>query len=385
MPFSESTRVSDGTLVLLEQLHLPPELDGGDGTNRALGARSQIAAQTDVDAVKAWLARFVATKATFDTYRKESERLLLWSTTELRKPLSSLTHEDLLLYKRFLADPQPAQRWVMAGRKLARADPSWRPFAGPLFPSSERQAFVILNTLFAWLVNAGYLAGNPLSLSRQRARKAKPRVTRFLEDDLWQAVKISIDTMPRDTAREQEHYARVRWLISLLYLLGLRISEVVSNPMGGFFRRRDRDGQDRWWLAITGKGDKERLLPATTELMAELKRRPTQGHHGSLLLLSNIWSKVKSIIASAVTGLSPGSGVTFVFIFVFLFVTLATLRPAAVGHGVRRCLALRQSRVKSLDASYSVAMVLRPCALTIAFEAHPFEVILLLALFGLMP
>jgi len=55
----------------------------------------------------------------------------LWSTTELRKPLSSLTHEDLLLYRRFLADPQPAQRWVMTDRKVARADPSWRPFAGP--------------------------------------------------------------------------------------------------------------------------------------------------------------------------------------------------------------------------------------------------------------
>jgi integrase/recombinase XerD len=236
------------------------------------GNRPQIAAQNDVDAIRAWLARFIDAKATFDTYRKESERLLLWSTTELRKPLSSLTHEDLLLYRRFLADPQPAQRWVMTGRKVARVDPFWRPFAGPLSPSSERQAFVILNTLFAWLVNAGYLAGNPLSLSRQRARKTKPRVTRFLEDDLWQAVKISIDAMPRDTAREQEHYARVRWLISLLYLMGLRISEVVSNPMGGFFRRRDRDGQDRWWLAITGKGDKERLLPATTELMAELTR-----------------------------------------------------------------------------------------------------------------
>ena len=163
-------------------------------------------------------------------------------------------------------------RQNLTGRKVARADPAWRPFAGPLSPASERQAFVILNTLFAWLVNAGYLAGNPLSLSRQRARKAKPRVTRFLEDDLWQAVKTSIDAMPRDTAREQEHYARVRWLISLLYLMGLRISEVVSNPMGGFFRRRDREGQDRWWLAITGKGDKERLLPATTELMAELTR-----------------------------------------------------------------------------------------------------------------
>jgi integrase/recombinase XerD len=272
MPLPEPLPVSDGSLVPLEQLTLPSALDGGRGTNRALGNRPQIAAQTDVDAIKAWLARFVETKATFDTYRKESERLLLWSTTELRKPLSSLTHEDLLLYQRFLADPQPAQRWVMTGRKVARSDPRWRPFAGPLSPASQRQAFVILNTLFAWLVNAGYLAGNPLSLSRQRARKAKPRVTRFLEDDLWQAIKTSIDAMPRNTAREREHYARVRWLISLLYLMGLRISEVVSNPMGGFFRRRDRDGQDRWWLAITGKGDKERLLPATTELMAELAR-----------------------------------------------------------------------------------------------------------------
>jgi hypothetical protein len=104
-------------------LCLPPELDGGHGTNRSFSSRSQIAAQTDVDAIRAWLARFVDTQATFDTYRKESKRLLLWSTVELRKPLSSLTHEDLLLYQRFLADPQLAQRWVMTGRKVARSDP----------------------------------------------------------------------------------------------------------------------------------------------------------------------------------------------------------------------------------------------------------------------
>jgi integrase/recombinase XerD len=284
MPLLEPLRVSFGALLSpkpLEQLSLPSELDGGVGTNRVLGTRPQIAAQNDVDTIRAWLARFIETKATFDTYRKESERLLLWSTTELRKQLCSLTHEDLLIYRRFLADPQPAQRWVMTGRKGARAAPSWRPFAGPLSPTSERQAFVILNTLFAWLVNAGYLAGNPLSLSRQRGRKAKPRVTRFLEDDLWQAVKTSIDTMPRDTAREQEHYARVPWLISLLYLMGLRISEVVSNPMGGFFRRRDPEGQDRWWLTIVGKGDKERLLPATTELSGTRALSPTLRSRGA--------------------------------------------------------------------------------------------------------
>ena len=58
---------------------------------------------------------------------------------------------------------------------------------------------MILNALFAWLVQAGYLAANPLSLSRQRARQAVPRITRYLEPGIWQEVKDYIATMSRDT------------------------------------------------------------------------------------------------------------------------------------------------------------------------------------------
>jgi site-specific recombinase XerD len=261
------------SLAPIETVVITPDLNGRNGTNRATGNRPQIAAQNDIDAIKAWLARFVDTKTTFDNYRKEAERLLLWSTVQLQKPLSSLTHEDLLVYQHFLGDPQPVARWVMRdGRKFGRSHPEWRPFAGPLSPSSQRQAIIILNTLFSWLVNAGYLAGNPLSLSRQRTRKAKPRVTRYLEEDLWAEVKATIDAMPREADREREHYLRTRWLFSLLYLCGLRISEVVGNTMGGFFCRRDKDGEERWWLEIIGKGDKTRIVPATNELMVELAR-----------------------------------------------------------------------------------------------------------------
>src|SRR3546814_17432621 len=42
--------------------------------------------------------------------------------------------------------------------------------------------------------------------------------------------------------------------------------------MGGFFCRRDKDGEERWWLEVTGKGEKVRIIPATQELMAELAR-----------------------------------------------------------------------------------------------------------------
>ena len=131
---------------------------------------------------------------------------------------------------------------------------------------------VILNVMFGWLVSAGYLAGNPLSLSRQRQRKAKPRITRYLDPSLWAEVKQYIDRMPRESDRERAHYHRNRWLFTLLYLGGLRISEVGENTMGAFFCRRDRDGEERWWLEVLGKGDKTRLVPATSELMAELAR-----------------------------------------------------------------------------------------------------------------
>jgi integrase/recombinase XerD len=261
------------SIAPLEQLAIPIALDGHAGLNRNATGRAQIGAKNDVEAIVAWLDRYADTAATFESYRKEAERLLLWATLELGKPVSSLVHEDLLAYQRFLADPQPAARWVLAGkRKLPRNHAAWRPFAGPLAPTSQRQAMVILNAMFSWLVSAGYLMGNPLALSRQRSRKAKPQVVRYLPPTVWAEVKAAVEAMTRDSARDQEHYARNRWILSLLFLGGLRISELANNTMGAFYVRRDRDGVERWWINVLGKGSKERQVPATDELMVELSR-----------------------------------------------------------------------------------------------------------------
>ena len=257
----------------IETISLPVDLDGSQGRNRASGTVPQISATTDLAAVRAWLARYTDTRTTFENYRKEAERLVLWAIFQHGKALSSLTHEDFLVYQRFLASPLPREKWVNAsGKKHPRSDPRWRPFHGELSPASQRQAMVTLNVMMSWLVNAGYLSGNPLSLSRQRARKAKPRITRYLDHDLWGEVKAFIESMPHETDRERIHYFRSRWLFTLFYLGGLRISEATNNVMGSFFCRRDKDGQERWWLEVLGKGDKERLVPATNEMMVELGR-----------------------------------------------------------------------------------------------------------------
>jgi len=257
----------------LERLRLTPALAGAAGSNRAPATTTRIAAGDDLAAVTAWLARYADSAATLATYRREVERLILWAVLQLGKPLSSLTHEDLLAYERFLADPQPAARWVLTGsKKLARSHPEWRPFAGPLSPRSVRQALVILNALFAWLTEAGYLAGNPLALARRRRAPAKARITRYLSHDLWETVKDTVAAMPTDTARERLHAARCRWVLTVLYLGGLRASELTATSMGAFFCRRDAQGTERWWLEVTGKGNKARLVPATDELIAELAR-----------------------------------------------------------------------------------------------------------------
>lgn len=260
------------SLVTLDQLVVPAHLDGSRGRNR-VPSPGQLSATDDRSAVLAWLARYADSPATLASYRKEAERLMLWCGLQHRVALSDLTHEDLLVYQRFLADPQPAERWVMApGQKPSRASPQWRPFAGPLSASSQRQALSILNAMLSWLVEAGYLAGNPLALSRRKRRHAAPRVSRYLPMEHWSVVKETIEAMPVVTARDRLHASRCRWLFSLLYISGLRVSEVCEANMGCFFSRRGTDGRERWWMEVTGKGRKTRLVPATNELVGELIR-----------------------------------------------------------------------------------------------------------------
>src|SRR5262249_52088153 len=155
------------------------------------------------------------------------ERLLLWSLIEKQKPLSSLTRDDLRDYQEFLSDPQPKNRWC--GQRKPRHDPNWRPYEGPLSEPSIAQAITVINALFSYLVEAGYLSGNPLGLMR---RKIKQRTTtkvkvseRFLEQALWQSVVDYIEALPKTTSREQKDYERIRFLFHLLYLQGPRISE----------------------------------------------------------------------------------------------------------------------------------------------------------------
>lgn len=94
----------------LDELTVPEALDGHDGVNRADRARLQIGAQTDIEAIRCFLAEYDRSPGTHRIYQRECERLLLWSLIECGRPLSSLNRQDFEGYLHFLADPQPAAR-----------------------------------------------------------------------------------------------------------------------------------------------------------------------------------------------------------------------------------------------------------------------------------
>lgn len=249
-------------------LALPAALDGRAGTNRAHGPHRQIAADTDLEAVRLWLAEYAGSPHTLRSYRKEAVRLIIWATRALGKPLSSLTREDFLLYERFLA--APTSDWT--DPMLPRRGGARRLFDGPLAERSRRQALGILAGLFNYLVAAGYLAGNPLALRRGRATTTARarRVERYLDAALWRVVLESVEAWPQASARERQHYERSRWMMRFLYHTALRASEAAQAKAADFVPRRGR-----WWLHVVGKGGVEGEVPVSEALMAEFARYRT--------------------------------------------------------------------------------------------------------------
>jgi hypothetical protein len=77
-----AVRAQDGAahdvLAPWERIHVPPGVDGTDGTFRAPRSAGTLDANNDYEAVHAWLSLHEA-PTTQRAYRKEAERLILWA------------------------------------------------------------------------------------------------------------------------------------------------------------------------------------------------------------------------------------------------------------------------------------------------------------------
>ena len=121
-----------------------------------------------------------------------------------------------------------------------------------------------IKSLFGFGVKTGYLATNPASMIK--TIKAKDALNeRILLDE---EVKELIDAATNERA-PRSGSQRDRLILILLYILGLRISELVGLNWSDF-----QPTEESVSVTIFGKGHKTRTLLITHQLWSELKQLP---------------------------------------------------------------------------------------------------------------
>lgn len=263
-------------IVPLELFYVPDHLNGQQGKNRADLALNKLNAQNDLDAIHEWLS--LHTENTALAYKKEAERLLLWSILNQRKSLSDLATADLATYREFLKNPQPASLWVTT-KRYPRMHPNWKPFTSkvlrqdelaylqrnPYENNSEKPvlsestitySYTVLNGLFEFLVSQQYLQSNPIKAIPKniRGKKSVMRVDHMIPVRLWNYITQQMELTP---IAHNETYRTV-FMIKFLYMTGLRLEEISNVKLGDFYAKEQDDGRLSWRLKVLGKGNKLR-------------------------------------------------------------------------------------------------------------------------------
>jgi site-specific recombinase XerD len=251
-----------GTLVAssLARMQSAAGLAGEQGDFRSHMANT-LGAKNDLEAVNTWLSRYQEKPSTQRSYRKETERFLLWCAQELKKPLSSVTSPDCQKYRDFLkAVPST---W-MERRPMKRTDPGWRAFRSQPSAASQKQALVILQTLFGGLVDAGYLVANPMrSLMKSfDLPPSKMDIRRSFTEAEWAHVLTTVDAQPIGPVR-----LRLKCILELLVTSGIRLDELAKARHKDLRIESLPDLPETWILTVTGKRNKTREVPLNPDVV----------------------------------------------------------------------------------------------------------------------
>ena len=250
----------------------------------------------DYQTVLTFLYNYRGSTDTFGAYRRELERLLQWSWFIREKSLLELKRDDIEAFIEFCK--KPYKRWIglknVARFKVVehqkQPNPEWRPFTVRVAKKDARDCiapekkdyqlsqptlkamFGILSSFYTFLLQEELAPANPVALIRQKSKfiqqgDSTPTIRR-LSNQQWQTV---ID-LARDQAKTDETAERTVFILSCLYSLYLRISELVADErwtptMGDF--SKDTDGN--WWFKTVSKGNKARQIAVSDAMLKALK------------------------------------------------------------------------------------------------------------------
>ncbi|WP_444884806.1 tyrosine-type recombinase/integrase [Microbulbifer sp. PSTR4-B] len=255
-------------------------------------------ADTDLEFTLKFLYSYNGSQATFNSYRRELERLLQWAWRIEEVSIMTLKREHIEEFVQFCIEPPIA--WIgtknvarfktQNGERVVNAD--WRPFvvsvskvefrAGKTASPKEfrpsqaaiKCIFTALSSFFDFLYQEGLVPANPVALIRQKSkfvrREQQSQVVRRISNLQWDYVLETAEIMAETSPTDHE---RTLFIMNALFAMYLRISELVADersaPVMGDFKK-DRDGN--WWFHVTGKGNKGRAITVCDQMLKALKR-----------------------------------------------------------------------------------------------------------------
>ncbi len=252
----------------------------------------------DFEAILKFLFAYNGSSATFNAYRRELERFVQWAWRIEQRSVLIMTRDDIEDFIRFTLAPPPA--WIGL-KNVARfkskdgemqPNPAWRPFVisvskndarNGITPdiahynpsqASVRSTFAVLSSFYDYLTEEKLIEFNPVALIRQKSKFIRKdhnqAVVRRITNLQWDYVIETAQIMADD---DPDQYERSLFIMNCLFAMYLRISELVaderSNPVMGDFRK---DHDQNWWFHVTGKGNKDRTIVVSNEMLIALKR-----------------------------------------------------------------------------------------------------------------
>ena len=260
----------------------------------------KIVSGSDIDLEYAlkFLYSYNGSSATFNSYRREIERILQWSWRIEQVSVLSLKREHIEDFIKFCFNPPKA--WI-GTKNVARfktkngqrsSNDDWRPFVVSVSKleaskgaeanvdkfcpsqSSIKATFTALSSFYEYLIQESLIEANPVALIKQKSKfirkdQMKP-IVRRISTLQWDYVIETAELMAKESPEEHE---RTLFIMNCLFAMYLRISELVederSTPVMGDFRK---DHDKNWWFDVTGKGNKNRSITVCDDMIKALKR-----------------------------------------------------------------------------------------------------------------
>ena len=253
-------------------------------------------AVTDYQMALNFLYNYRGSADTLSSYRRDLERLIQWSWFIRNQSLCNHKREDIEAFVEFCL--KPPKRWInlkktarfkiVNGEKLPNYN--WRPFevrgtkvdnkAGierdknkyEFSQPALKVMFGILSSFYNYLLQEQVIQANPLALIRQKSKflqkPLKTQAIRRLSNQQWETVI----NLAKEKALQNTFHERDVFILSCLYGMYLRISELVATPrwtptMGDFFK----DSEGYWWFKTIGKGNKVRQIAVSDAMLEALQ------------------------------------------------------------------------------------------------------------------